>query len=76
MSTVGGTATPPIHKVEFEHLPTKREEFAKAAMQGILSCDYSQRTIAGMDQHEAVENIATWAVGYADALLKALEETK
>lgn len=45
---------------------TKREQFAMAAMQGILSCDNSEFT-----------NVAAIsAVAHADALLEELERTK
>lgn len=45
---------------------TKREQFAMAALQGILSCDNSEFT-----------NVAAIsAVAHADALLTELERTK
>lgn len=45
---------------------TKREQFAMAAMQGILSCDNSEFT-----------NVAAIsAVAHADALLAELEKSK
>ena len=45
---------------------TKREQFAMAAMQGILSCDNS----------EFPNVAAVGAVAHADALLEELERTK
>ncbi len=46
---------------------TKREAFAMAAMQGILASDW---------QHQVHQNdCAVMALGFADATLKALEES-
>ncbi len=47
---------------------TKREAFAMAAMQGIVSS-------LTEDDCLGVEDIASWSVKYADALLAKLERT-
>lgn len=47
---------------------TKREYFAAMAMQGMLSNH--------VDFNVYVDNIAAYSVEYADALIKALNETK
>lgn len=46
---------------------TKREDFAKAAMQGFIS--------AGGNGMPSYEEVASLAVTYADVLLAALEES-
>ena len=50
------------------HGLTKREHFAAMAMQGILSADDSVLT------HYSTDDVAEWAIGQADALLKVLAE--
>ena len=52
---------------------TKREEFARSAMQGILSNPYWDELKLGTYTNDAV---AAASVHYADALLKHLEETQ
>ena len=54
---------------------TKREQFAMAAMQGVLASDYysdfcSEIVTASNRQHQ----LAKWVVGQADALIKELEK--
>ena len=50
------------------HTLTKRERFAMAAMQGLLARRPTELCTA--------ENVARWAVGYADALLAELAKEK
>jgi len=47
---------------------TKREAFAMAAMQGLLTTD--------PNNHVDADQIASWSIECANALLKALEEEK
>lgn len=55
---------------------TKREEFAKAAMQGLCAKNVEVSIGARMDQSTYLAAVAEQAVRLADALLLALEETK
>lgn len=54
---------------------TKREQFAMAAMQGMLANKYVQDFNGGESPNNPYA-LTIKAVAYADALLKALEESK
>lgn len=47
---------------------TKRELFAAMAMQGILAADHDNTTTQ--------DQCMSWAIGHADALISALNETE
>lgn len=76
MSTTGSTpARPVVHAHLGQYLGlTKREEFAKAAMQGLLADpeDHADEIIQGETCAQAV---ARRAVEQADALIEALNKT-
>lgn len=75
----------PVHPCQLEELGiegmvkirysglTKIEEFAKAAMQGILSGDYPGKDIHNNMQLPEIKLVAEQSVAYADELLKQLD---
>jgi hypothetical protein len=59
---------------EAAHGRELRERYAGMAMQGLLAADENTALPDGMTQHDYTEMLARAAVGYADALIAALEE--
>jgi hypothetical protein len=57
---------------------TKREEFVKAAMNGILAGPMAEATVAvAREQHiHPAEALARMAIAQADAVLKEMEASK
>lgn len=70
-STSGGYPDGRMHTVPGM---TKRELFAAMAMQGLITNPGDLEET--MSQETLGATIADWAVGYADALLRALEKSK
>lgn len=63
------------HDTEIYHGLTKREHFAGLAMQAYISGNLSWSDgLEGGHSSPSTEDVAKEAVGYADALLKALED--
>lgn len=54
---------------------TKREELAKAAMQGLLASGIAERVVAAATCADPKAAIARASLGYADALIDALNDS-
>lgn len=52
---------------DMEKLPTLRDQFAMAALQGLIACETT---------HGNHEEFAEWAYEYADAMIAARKEKK
>lgn len=55
---------------------TKREEFARSAMIGLLSNAYVRECLSGNNGMQVPNSVAEYSVQYADALLTKLEDQK